>query len=268
MRQKRESVLSFACPDDKLPTTVRQYREKYMGISVALDRVPEMLDVVHQDLLQLTEANRRQGRKADFTSETILRALIVMMVEGLAYQDTVIRIAESEFLQDFIRTRKKAVMDHTFLNKCFKAIRPTTWKRVNELLAAHAVHEGCVQPNVIRTDTTVVECNIHWPTDGSLLWDTWRVASRLLRQARDLDARLVPHRFHDRKIKRLHLNVTHYSASPSKKRQRFVQQSVQTLIARVTWMVGIVEDFCEAARRSRSVTVIALGQKRLVTFPR
>ncbi len=104
MRQKRESVLSFACPDDELPTTVRQYREENKGISVALDRVPEMLDVVHQDLLQLTEGNRRQGRKADFTSETILRAFIVMMVEGLAYRETVIRIAESEFLQDFIRT--------------------------------------------------------------------------------------------------------------------------------------------------------------------
>lgn len=31
MRQKRESVLSFACPDDELPTTVRQYREKFKG---------------------------------------------------------------------------------------------------------------------------------------------------------------------------------------------------------------------------------------------
>lgn len=261
MRQKRESVLSFACHDDELPKTVRQYREKYKGISVALDQVPEIVDAVHQDLLQLTEGNRRRGRKADFTSETILRALIVMMVEGLAYRETVIRIAESEFLQDFIRTRKKAVMDHTFLNKCFKAIRPTTWKRVNELLAAHAVHEGCVQPNVIRTDTTVVECNIHWPTDSSLLWDTWRVASRLLRQARDLDAGLVPHRFHDRKIKRLHLFVTRFSASPSKQRQRLVKQSYATLIARVTWMVGIVEQFCEAASHSRSLAITALGLK-------
>jgi len=261
MRQKRESVLSFACRDDELPKTVRQYREKYRGISVALDQVPEILDAVHQDLLQLTEGNRRRGRKADFTSETMLRALIVMMVEGLAYRETVIRIAESEFLQDFIRTRKKAVMDHTFLHKCFKAIRPTTWKRVNELLATHAVQEGCVQPNVIRTDTTVVECNIHWPTDSSLLWDTWRVASRILRQARDLDARLVPHRFHDRKIKRLHLTVTRYSASPSKRRQRYVQHSYQTLIARVAWMVGTVEQFCAAAGRSRSLTITALGVK-------
>jgi hypothetical protein len=45
-----------------------------------------------------------------------------MMVEGISYRDTVIRIADSEFLQDFIRTRKKAVMDHSFLSKCFNVL--------------------------------------------------------------------------------------------------------------------------------------------------
>ena len=111
MRQKRESVLSFACHDDELPKIVRQYREKYKGISVALDQVPAILDAVHQDLLQLTEGNRRQGRKADFTSETVLRALIVMMVEGLAYRETVIRIAESEFLRSALARRRVVDLD-------------------------------------------------------------------------------------------------------------------------------------------------------------
>ena len=122
MRQKREMVLAFAGHDDELPKTVRQYHEKYKGISAALDQVPEVLDLVHRDLLKLTEGDRRRGRSADFSSETILRALIVMTVGGLSYREAVVRIADSEFLQDFIRTRKKAVMDHTFLNKCFKAI--------------------------------------------------------------------------------------------------------------------------------------------------
>ena len=54
-----------------------------------------------------------QGRSADFTSETILRALVVHAIEGLSLRETVVRIAESDFLQDFLRTRKKAVMDYT-----------------------------------------------------------------------------------------------------------------------------------------------------------
>ena len=258
MRQKRESVLSFVGNQEGLPKTVREYREKYKGISVALDLVSEVLDLVHRDLRKLTEGGRK-GRKADFSSETILRSLVVMTVEGLSYRETVVRIADSEFLQDFIRTRKKAVMDHSFLSKCFKAIQPRTWKRVNELLAAHFVKEGCLDPSVIRTDTTVVECNIHWPTDSSLLWDTWRVASRILQRGRTEEPSFVPHRFHDRKIKRLHLNITRYSASKSKKRKRLVKQCFRTLIQRVAWIVRIAEEFCQLAKCSASIKLMGLG---------
>lgn len=266
MRQKRESVLSFVGKGDELPKTVREYREKFKGISVGLDLVPKVLDLVHRDLLKLTEGGRK-GRNADFTSETLLRSLVVMTVEGLSYRETVVRIAESEFLQDFIRTRKKAVMDHTFLSKCFKAIRPQTWKRVNELLAAHCVKEGCVDPSVIRTDTTVVESNIHWPTDSSLLWDTWRVASRILQRGRTEEPSFVPHRFHDRKIKRLHLNITRYSASKSKARQRLVKRSFRTLIQRVVWIVGIAQEFCQLVVSSLSLKLMGLGLELSAFLP-
>lgn len=266
MRQKRESVLSFVGNDDELPQTVREYREKFKGISVALDLVPEVLDLVHRDLLKLTEGGRK-GRSADFSSETILRSLVVMTVEGLSYRETVVRIADSAFLQDFIRTRKKPVMDHTFLSKCFKAIRPQTWKRVNELLAAHCVQEGCVDPSVIRTDTTVVESNIHWPTDSSLLWDTWRVASRILQRGRTEEPSFVPHRFHDRKIKRLYLNITRYHASKSKARKRLVKRSFRTLIQRVVWIVGIAQEFCHFAQSSLSLKLMGLGLELSAFLP-
>lgn len=258
MRQKRELVLSFAGHDDELPKTVREHRARYKGISAALDLMPEILDLVHRDLSALTEGGR-QGRQADFTSETILRALLVMTLQGLSYRETVVRIADSEFLQDFIRTRKKAVMDHTFLNKCFKAIQPNTWKRVNDRLIAHCVQEGCVDPSVIRTDTTVVECNIHWPTDSSLLWDVWRVASRILRRARALDPKAVPHRFHDRKVKGLHLTITRYVQSPAKSRQRLVKQTFRKLIQRVAWIVKAAEDFCQLAAESSSLELLGFG---------
>jgi IS5 family transposase len=244
--------LEFAGCDDHLPKTVREYRAKYKGISATLDACPRLLDDIHRDLATLSEGTG-EGRDADFTSETILRALVVMMAEGLSYRDTVVRIAESDFLQDFLRTRKKAVMDHTFLNKCFKVIQPTTWKRVNELLGSDSVASESIDPSVIRVDTTVVETNIHWPTDSSLLWDTWRVASRLLQRARDLDDACCPHRFHDRKVKRLHLFVTRYMASLSKSRQRKVKSSMRSLIQRVDWIVGIVASFVNSCKEHSSL---------------
>lgn len=110
-----------------------------------------------------------------------------MMIEGLSYRETAVRIADSEFLQDFIRTRKKPVMDHRFLNRAFKAISPETWRQVNAELALSSVETESIDSSVIRVDTTVVESNIHWPTDSSLLWDTWPVASRILQRMRAID---------------------------------------------------------------------------------
>ena len=140
--------------------------------------------------------------------------------------------------------RKRAVMDYSFLDKCFLAIRPTTWRRVNELLGQYGVAEEMVSTNVIRTDTTVVESNIHYPTDASLLWDTWRVASRLLRQAREIVPELLSAPLHDRKIKRLYLYVTRYMPSKSESRQRTVKASFRTLIERTEWIVAMAEEFC------------------------
>ncbi len=165
-------------------------------------------------------------------------------MEGLPFREAVIRIGGDGFLQDFLRMRKKAVMDFTFLDKCFLAIRPETWKRVNELLGRYGVGQGAVNPKVIRTDTTVVESNIHYPTDSSLLWDTWRVATRLLKRAREIAPESVPHRFHNRKIKGLYLYITRYMPSKSESRQRQVKATFRTLIERVEWIVAIAGDFC------------------------
>ncbi len=85
-----------------------------------------------------------------------------------------------------------------------KAIRPETWKQINETLVGQAVANEEVDPSIIRTDTTAVETNIHWPTDSSLLWDTYRVAARLMCAGREMFPASCPHRFHVDKIKKLH----------------------------------------------------------------
>jgi IS5 family transposase len=268
MRRKSEAVLAFEWADPSLPKVVCQEREKYKGISRVLDAHPEILDAVHEDLKDLsTEGGFRRGRGGDFTSETILRALIVHAIDGLSLRETVIRIAESPFLQDFIRTRKLATMDFTFLDKCLLAIAPSTWKRVNALLAEAAVASGKIKPATVRADTTVVEANIHHPTDSSLLWDVWRVASRWLKRARKIDRRSVPHRFHSKKIKRLHLTITRFIKSQSPARKREVRQSFRTLIERTGWIVANVVEFCTYARKSTSLELAAIADELEAMLP-
>jgi transposase, IS5 family len=259
MRRKMEAVLCFESSDDGLPRVVRDYRARYRAISQVLDANREILSAVHKDLQKLSEGDST-GREGDYTSENILRALIVQHTEGLPFREAVVRIGSEPFLQDFLRMRKRPVMDFTFLDRCFLAIRPQTWRRVNELLGRYGVAQQAVSTSVIRTDTTVVESNIHYPTDASLLWDTWRVASRLLVRAREVVSESVPHRFHDRKIKRLYLYVTRYMPSKSASRQRRVKAAFRTLIERTGWIVAIAGEFCAraAARGNDALTPLAL----------
>ena len=151
MRRKMEAVLSFESSDDGLPKVVRDYRARYRAISQVLDDNREILSAVHKDLLKLSEGGA-EGREGDYTSENILRALIVQHLEGLPFREAVIRIGSDPFLQDFLRMRKKAVMDYSFLDKCFLAVQPQTWREINQLLARYAVRQGAMDPAVIRTD--------------------------------------------------------------------------------------------------------------------
>lgn len=264
MRRISEPVLCFESSDDGLPKVVRDYRARFRAISQVLDDNPKILLAVHSDILELSEDDPHRdgkGREGDYTSENIFRALIVQHLQGLTFRDAVIRIGSDPFLQDFLRMRKRPVMDYSFLDKCFLAIKTETWRTVNEMLGHYGIAKDMLSTNIIRTDTTVVESNIHYPTDASLLWDTWRVASRLLVRARKIAPASVPHRFHDLKVKRLFLYITRYMSSKSKTRQRKVKATFRTLIERTEWIVAIAREFTLQAASQGNEFLTALASE-------
>jgi IS5 family transposase len=260
MRLKAEAVFEFGSDEDRQETKiVREYREEYKQISQILDEHPEILDTVHRDLAGLSKTTSKRGRKADFTSENLFRAIVVMQHEGLEYREASIRIAESETLQNFCRLVKKQSMDFTLLNKAYGVIGPETWEKINQMLGLEAVAEEVISIEHLRTDTTVTECNIHWPTDSSLLWDTYRVLARELSRAREIDPLCCPWRFHVKKIKNLDFFITRYSKSTSKKRLRQVRQKMRILIERVERVLEKAEKLVAWAQRSACLELTAIG---------
>jgi len=206
---------------------VKAYRAKYTWIDECLEANSLILWLVHEDLEALSQS--KEGRAAKYTTEILFRSLLVHQIEGTSLRETVIRIAESPTLQAFIRLGTRTVPDFTFLNRAFKAIRLETWKGVNEELAGYAVKRCAVDVSQIRADTTVIESNIHYPTDSSLLWDSYRVLARLLRAVRQEAPELCPQRFHDRKVKKDLVYVNRYMRSGSKARQRELKRRFRRL---------------------------------------
>ena len=260
MRQKSESVLCHYWSDDVPLKIVASFRAKYKLLSAVLDAHPEILALVHRDLRKVSQGGRR-GRKGKYTSENILRTLVVMQAEGLGLRDAVVRIADSPFLCDFQRLGPREMMDFTFVDKCFNAIEPETWQQINDVLARQAAADGLIDPSAVRTDTTVVEANIHYPTDSSLLWDSWRVTARLLKRARTQCRYRLEHRFHSDKVKGLHLFVNRYVTSPSKKRQRAVRSKFRTLVERVRWIADIGESFCADVAGTGDFALLGIAEE-------
>ncbi len=174
MRQKRDNVLCFewARDDSSELKIVRERREKYKRISATLDANPVILDLAARDLKSLSRGGRK-GRKAVYTAENILRALIVLAVEGLDLRGTVVLISESPFLQDFLRLGHRSVMDFTFLDKAFKAVRPGTWKKINEALTGHAAETNRSD----RWSSGTWSCSPRRGRSSSATMRSWSIAS-------------------------------------------------------------------------------------------
>src|SRR3989449_5779572 len=71
------------------------------------------------------------------------------------------------------------------------------------LFRSAAVALGLEDGAQLRVDTTVVETDIHFPTDCTLLWDAVRVVTRLVRQLGDsVPAALTGFTDHTRRARR------------------------------------------------------------------
>ena len=246
---------------------VRLYEEKYNRVSKILEASPVFLELVHKDLKPLTRGDKR-GRRAEYTSENILRGLIVHQIEGTSLRETMVRLAHSAFLQGFVRLGTRKVPDYSLLDKCFKVIQPETWQKLNDALRDYAIANDRLDPSTLRVDTTVVEANIRWPTDSSLLWDSWRTLYRLLEAARVEVPGWIESRFHAGKIKKLHLFITRYMTSPSRKRQRKVRKTQRKFLEQVERIVCVSRDFAREAKKTGDLMLVAIAHEIERYLPR
>lgn len=235
------------------------YYQKYEKIDQILRSTPSILNAFHRDASKKLEGPRRR-RRSQFTSEQLLRAILVMEVEQLSYRDTVIRIDDSVFLRQFIGIPVDSIMDFTTLSKVFKGIRPATWKKINELLSQHAVEQAWICGVSLRVDTTAFETNVHYPTDSSLLWDGYRVLARLLRAVREYAPEAVGgRRLQDRKVKRTAQIIARRASHKTRHREK-LQKPYKLLLEHVSGIVDWSRDVHETCR-----THITRGQYDLDT---
>ena len=118
--------------------------------------------------------------------EVIIRLLAVKRLYRWSYAETIQHVRDSLVLRWFCRIYFEPVFDHTNLNRWALLIQPATLHAFNDRLTTIATQLKVTRGRKLRTDGTVVETAIHYPTDSSLLADGVRVLGRTLKRAKEL----------------------------------------------------------------------------------
>ena len=166
------------------PATDHSQVRELEAISAILKKHPTICQLVHQDLSNGKNTVARSGARG-MSAEQVLRAALVKALFGFTYQQLAFHMVDSRALRRFCligfadKGFKKSV-----LNKTIKALSAATWEQINRTFLAQAAAEKIEKAREVRIDCTVVETNIHAPSDSSLLFDAVRVLTRLLAVAK------------------------------------------------------------------------------------
>ncbi len=241
-----QPYLTFASPSGSVSKTVRDYWAKYVNLNELFVANPGLLDLAHADF-ETYLSSSPDGRESRYASEELLRTVMVLFIEGGSYRDVVVRIETSDFLHGFVGLGFcKPMMGFSFVSKAFSALSDSTWEKMNDVLARYATDEALITAAKLRTDTTAYEANIHYPTDSSLLWDSFLVLARVLRSVqKELPVLGLTHRFHDKKVKKLHTFIARNAKSKSKRTQQKVKTTYRALIKHVRRIAGVSREVRE-----------------------
>lgn len=145
----------------------------------------ELYQLIRQDLAKRFPQTEQTGRPST-PVEVILRMLAVKRLYGLSYEKTEYQVRDSLVLRKFCRVYFQEVPDDTTLIRWAGLVQPETLEQFNQRLIQLATRMKVTKGRKLRTDGTVVETNIHHPSDSSLLSDSVRVLGRTLRRAKEV----------------------------------------------------------------------------------
>ena len=225
------------------------------AISDFLDDQQDIIERVRRDLVR--GLRKPSSGRCGLTAQQVLRSFVLKRVKNWDYRELRERITDGMTLRQFTDFNCAPVPKHQAFHRDFNRLTPDTVRAINDLVVQAAVELGLEDGCKLRVDTTVVETDIHHPTDNTLLWDVVRVITRL-----------VGHLAKAMKRRRIKGFCDHTRAA--RRRMQAIQrmttrqrQEVQTRAYRS--LIGIAEEVVQKARWVLRNTSKASGKDMFAT---
>jgi transposase, IS5 family len=120
------------------------------------------------------------GRQDTPSVEQVVRAAVLKEFKAWSYRDLEYAQTDSRICAAFIKLDERRPYSFQTWHKYISKVRAESLQEFLLALNKIAISQGLEDLESLRTDSTVVETNIHFPTNNSLVWDCIREAHRLL----------------------------------------------------------------------------------------
>src|SRR5262245_860797 len=249
----RRAQLGFG--DGLIAEEVSDLREDWME---AADRVladAEIVAAVYEALGKRHPKSRSRGRKGT-PAAVVLRLLVLKHIRNGRDEVLEREVRANLVYRDFTRIGSAKVPDAKTMGRWGMAVGPQVLKRLHERVVAIARDKGVTAGRRMRVDTTVVETNIHHPTDSTLLGDGVRVLTRTMRKiAAIAGAAGEELRDRSRGVKLKLLEIGRIVRAKGKPQQEKLERAYGRLLDATSRVVGQAKRFskeiAEGVKRSR-----------------
>jgi len=237
----RRAQRSFG--DGLIADEVKDLREGWMNHADRLLDDEAIVAAVYEALGRRHPKSRSRGRLGA-PADVVLRLLILKHVRNWSYAVLEREVRANLVYRDFTRVGGGKMPDAKTISRWGLAVGPETVKHVHERLVQMAQAEGIATGRRMRVDTTVVETNVHYPTDSSLLGDGVRVLTRAMKKITaivgDVGAKL---RDRSRSVKLRVLDIARSARAKGPQSQERLKRGYGRLLASTSRVVGQAKRF-------------------------
>jgi len=222
-----------------------------------------LVELVYEALAQRWAHSRTRGRRGT-PADVVLRLLVLKHVRNWSYGVLEREVRANLVYREFTHVGAGKVPDAKTLGRIGIALGPSVVERLHCTLVAIAFEQGVVQGSRMRVDTTVVETNIHYPTDASLLGDGVRVLTRTMKKITKLAGAVgAVLRDRSRSTQRCLIQIGRAARSRSDQGKQRMQQCYRRLLAITARVVGQAKRFAQEVESGRKRSVDLLAQMTL-----
>jgi IS5 family transposase len=168
-------------PEEFLTDAIGDAWEPWMRVADQILEDEKLVQIVYEALQRRHPKSRTRGRLGT-PAEIVLRMLLLKHIRNWSFRVLEREIRPNVLYREFTRVRAGKVPDAKTLGRQALALGPEIIQQLHQRVVELAVENKVVKGRKMRVDTTVVETNIHYPTDSSLLGDGDRVLTRLMKK--------------------------------------------------------------------------------------